>query len=248
MANSISIPSAPNQQLGTTSSPTFSGETVTNDASAAVDAFYGAPVGVGFVPGEVISQTFDAVSPGYVEFFGDGAFVNANSSGNCAGVVEASVVDVQVTGAHNYDYLLGEAGYAYHKGTGTVGQVTTFDAEAGNAAAGTVTQLIGFRASLLASAGTITNAYGVDVELNDFAGTISAGLYGVYVDVSLASGPAGKTFPFFFGDSASPGGALFFVNAAGLVKAGGGVIFPTADPHVTNAWWNNAGTLTRSTG
>ena len=27
-----------------------------------------------------------------------------------------------------------------------------------------------------------------------------------------------------------------------------GVIFPTADPLVAGAWWDNAGTLTKSTG
>lgn len=32
------------------------------------------------------------------------------------------------------------------------------------------------------------------------------------------------------------------------VTSGGGVIFPSADPGVAGAWWDNAGTLTRSAG
>lgn len=35
---------------------------------------------------------------------------------------------------------------------------------------------------------------------------------------------------------------------AGTITANGGVIFPTADPHVAGAWWDNAGTLTKSAG
>lgn len=32
------------------------------------------------------------------------------------------------------------------------------------------------------------------------------------------------------------------------ITPNGGVVFPSADPHVAGAWWDNAGTLTRSTG
>jgi hypothetical protein len=34
----------------------------------------------------------------------------------------------------------------------------------------------------------------------------------------------------------------------GLTVGDGGVIFPTSDPLIAGAWWDNAGTLTKSTG
>jgi hypothetical protein len=34
----------------------------------------------------------------------------------------------------------------------------------------------------------------------------------------------------------------------GLTVGDGGIIFPTSDPLVAGAWWDNAGTLTKSTG
>ena len=39
------------------------------------------------------------------------------------------------------------------------------------------------------------------------------------------------------------------VTASGFAgNVSGYVIFPTADPLVAGAWWDNAGTLTKSTG
>jgi hypothetical protein len=35
---------------------------------------------------------------------------------------------------------------------------------------------------------------------------------------------------------------------ATMTLGAGGVIFPAADPHIVGAWWDNAGTLTRSAG
>lgn len=40
----------------------------------------------------------------------------------------------------------------------------------------------------------------------------------------------------------------FVVTQEGLITTAGGVIFPDSDPHVAGAWWDNAGTLTRSSG
>jgi hypothetical protein len=41
-----------------------------------------------------------------------------------------------------------------------------------------------------------------------------------------------------------------FLRADGVLdtSAAHGVMFPAADPHVAGAWWDNAGTLTRSAG
>lgn len=33
-----------------------------------------------------------------------------------------------------------------------------------------------------------------------------------------------------------------------FINAGGGIILPTADPHIADAWWDNSGVLTKSTG
>jgi len=41
---------------------------------------------------------------------------------------------------------------------------------------------------------------------------------------------------------------VFRVAATGAVTVTGGIIFPTSDPHIVGAWWDNAGTLTRSSG
>ena len=38
------------------------------------------------------------------------------------------------------------------------------------------------------------------------------------------------------------------VWAGGRVVAGAGVVFPSADPLIAGAWWDNAGTLTKSAG
>lgn len=35
---------------------------------------------------------------------------------------------------------------------------------------------------------------------------------------------------------------------AGTATFAGGIIFPTADPHIAGAWWDDAGTLTKSAG
>ena len=37
------------------------------------------------------------------------------------------------------------------------------------------------------------------------------------------------------------------LSADGKITSGG-VVFPTADPLIAGAWWDNAGTLTKSTG
>ena len=34
----------------------------------------------------------------------------------------------------------------------------------------------------------------------------------------------------------------------GLTVGDGGVILPTSDPEIAGAWWDNAGTLTKSAG
>jgi len=51
------------------------------------------------------------------------------------------------------------------------------------------------------------------------------------------------------GDTSVIGGTLNVVSG-GLIQlqAGAALIFPTADPHVAGAVWNNAGTLTISAG
>lgn len=33
-----------------------------------------------------------------------------------------------------------------------------------------------------------------------------------------------------------------------FINAGGGIILPTSDPHIVDAWWDNSGTLTKSSG
>lgn len=38
------------------------------------------------------------------------------------------------------------------------------------------------------------------------------------------------------------------VESPGVFNAGGGLILPSADPHIIDAWWDNAGTLTKSAG
>lgn len=42
----------------------------------------------------------------------------------------------------------------------------------------------------------------------------------------------------------SGGGAYFY----GLITNAGGIIFPSSDPHISGAWWDNSGTLTKSSG
>ena len=37
-------------------------------------------------------------------------------------------------------------------------------------------------------------------------------------------------------------------DSAGTVTVTGGIVFPTADPAVAGVWWDNAGTLTKSSG
>jgi hypothetical protein len=32
------------------------------------------------------------------------------------------------------------------------------------------------------------------------------------------------------------------------IEAGGALILPTADPHIAGAWWDNSGTITKSSG
>jgi len=44
-------------------------------------------------------------------------------------------------------------------------------------------------------------------------------------------------------------GVFDLVSSAGTINGPpGGIVFPTTDPHVLGAWWDNAGTLTRSVG
>lgn len=47
---------------------------------------------------------------------------------------------------------------------------------------------------------------------------------------------------------AEQGGAVWNVGGTLNILAGGAIILPTADPHVSGALWNNAGTLTISAG
>jgi hypothetical protein len=44
------------------------------------------------------------------------------------------------------------------------------------------------------------------------------------------------------------GNTLISSDSGALLVGAGGLKFPSADPHVAGAWWDNAGTLTRSAG
>lgn len=43
-------------------------------------------------------------------------------------------------------------------------------------------------------------------------------------------------------------GSFTTLSTSDLLTAGLGIILPTSDPHRAGAWWDNAGTITKSSG
>lgn len=82
---------------------------------------------------------------------------------------------------------------------------------------------------------------------------VSGGLDGtasfiVYNDGGIEVATTGEDFNAALSIARS-GAPIFVVGATGTVTVNtGGIVFPAADPHVAGAWWDNAGTLTRSAG
>lgn len=88
------------------------------------------------------------------------------------------------------------------------------------------------------------------------------GAAGKSVLLTDRAGLAGTGNGFFWNDQNAADGSqrLVVVTGAGnkivvladangtLGAPPGGIKFPTADPHIVGAWWDNAGTLTRSAG
>ncbi len=111
---------------------------------------------------------------------------------------------------------------------------------------------------------------GGDPEGNHVTGTLvvspSDPSAGAVLAVVAGSGSDGVALKATGGGDAADGGAIaefyswddfkvFSVASNGATQitgpvtvTTGGVVFPSADPHVAGAWWDNAGTLTRSTG
>lgn len=200
---------------------------VTNDANAAVDFWFGSADGVS-APIRV-SRIVDAATPVYVEYPGIVSVTEAQSSGNSSGSVDGAyfAAFTSSTDTHNYSFMSGTTGDGYHLGSGTIGKIQGHFSDVANAGAGTVDELFGFESLVHVDSGTggiVAGGY------TRFAGggTVSTALYGWAVSDAYGSqGPAGKTFPFYFGDISTPSAGLFFVTEKGYTRTPALTLPPT---------------------
>ena len=87
--------------------------------------------------------------------------------------------------------------------------------------------------------GTDTNVAGANYTIRSGAGTGNATPSTLILQsyVAVASGTGAQT--------ATTGATI---NTGGVDVGVGGLSFPTSDPHIAGRWWDNAGTLTKSSG